>query len=55
MEWTPKRFHDYFDLGHVHAVPLVKRSVSETDRVQCEQEQVLCCVAGITSFKNGAK
>ena len=34
---------------------IVKRSVAETDPVQCEQEQVLPCIAGITSFKNGAK
>ena len=31
---------------------IVKRSVAETDLVQCEQEQVLGCVSGIKSFKN---
>ena len=34
---------------------IVKESVAGTDPVQCEQEQELRCVAGITSFKNGAK
>ena len=34
---------------------IVKRSIAETDPVACEQEQVLRCVAGIKSFKNGAK
>ena len=29
---------------------IVKRSVVETDRIQCEQEQVLCCGSGIKSF-----
>ena len=33
----------------------MKERVAETDPVQCEQEQVLCGIAGITSFKNGAK
>ena len=33
----------------------VKRGVAESDPVQCEQEQVLYCIAGIISFKNGAK
>ena len=27
----------------------------ETDPVHCDQERALCCVAGISSFKNGAK
>ena len=34
---------------------IVKRSVAETDPVWCQQEQMLRCVAGITSSKNGAK
>ena len=34
---------------------IVKRSVAETDPVQYEQEQVLCCVSGIKSFKIRAK
>ena len=34
---------------------ILKRSVAETDPVQCEQEQVLRYVAGITSFQNRAK
>ena len=34
---------------------IVKRSVAETDPVQFEQEQELCCAAGITSLENGAK
>ena len=34
---------------------IVKRSVAKIDPVKCEQEQILRCVAGITSFKNGAK
>ena len=34
---------------------IVKRSVAETDLVQCEQEQELRCVAGITAFENGGK
>ena len=33
---------------------IVKRSVAETDPVQCEQKQELYCVPGITSFENGA-
>ena len=33
---------------------IVKGRVAETDPVQCEQEQVLRCVADITSFRNGA-
>ena len=31
---------------------IVKRSVTGTDPVQCEQEQVLRCVSGIKSVKN---
>ena len=34
---------------------IVKQSVAETDPVQCEQEQVLPCVSGIKSYKNGTK
>ena len=30
---------------------IVKRSVAETDPVQCEQEEVFRCVAGITTFQ----
>ena len=33
---------------------IVKRRNAETDPVQREQEQVLRCVAGITSLKNEA-
>ena len=33
---------------------IVKSSAAETDGVQCEKEQVPCCVADITSFTNGA-
>ena len=28
---------------------------SETNLLQCEQEQVLLCIAGVTSFTSGAK
>ena len=35
--------------------PIVKWGIAETDPVHGEQGQVLCCVAGITSYKNGAK
>ena len=34
---------------------IVKRRVAETDPVQCEQEQVLHCIAGIKSFGNETK
>ena len=33
---------------------MVKRTVAETDPLQCEHKQELRCVAGITSFENGA-
>ena len=34
---------------------MVRWSVTETDPAQCEQEDVLCCVAGIITFRNGAE
>ena len=34
---------------------VVRRSIAQTDPAQCEQEQKLRYVAGITSFENGAK
>ena len=46
---------DKFGLGYVDTVPDHEIEVAKTDPVQCVQEQELCCVAGITSFKNGAR
>ena len=44
-----------FAQGMFSLYRIVKRGVVETDLVQCEQEQVLHCVADIISFENGTK